>query len=167
MLRLTAFVALTVIIFAAGLAVAYPASSPDRVIDKVSGPASTPHEIKTQTLAADTLVSLLADLGPGKFGNDAITQVITVKNASNSAGRACAREASIPLPVVVATDTCAEVCAADSFAAAMTCNSAAIATTDGDWIDTGETLPYRLTGDQCLCGISHAGAKVQARRQAR
>lgn len=144
-----------------GDASADPPSGEERVTDAVVAPANRPVEIKTGTIGT-TIAPIFDDLPVSSFGKDYVTQNIAVESDSANAGRICVKSVEIPQPIVPATDTCAEVCTA---ATVFTCNKTS---TDGEWIDANESLPERLTGRLCLCGVASAVGQVyQGRRMAR
>lgn len=169
MLKLVRSLALCVCaLLAFGAFAGNPPSSKDQVIDKTSAPAQERVELWTNTVATTLPPTVVfADLGPGKFGEEAIAQNVTIRSHPDNDGSICVLAVPIPLPVVGATNTCAEVCAADAFSSVMTCD---LSTTDGTWIEPSETLPHLDTGAFCYCARAAPAATVsvvQARRVAR
>lgn len=148
-------------LFAATVAAA-PATTVDRVVAAVSAPLASAREIWTSTLTG-TNAPLFTDLPAGKFGVDGLTQSVTIESKRTNDAAICVKAYAIPVPVVGATDSCAEVCTVS--AGSMTCSDAA---TDGQWIDPGETLPLRDTAAFCYCAEAASGTqKVQAVRSVR
>lgn len=128
------------------------------VTDKVSAPLQRGPTIVTKALST-ARVAIFADLDPTTLKKDSIAQLITVESKASNTNILCVKQVDL---TIAAPEVCNDaLCAAQAF----TCSGAS---TDGEWVDPGETLPLRPAGVVCACAQAAANAPViQAKRVAR
>lgn len=162
-MRVRQILLVVTVLFLALTALALPVTSPDAIATAVAAPLAKAKEVWTGAMASGSWSPIFANLAVGKFGVDGVTQNVTIESSINNADRTCLLVVAIPVPVVAATDTCAEVCTAGGVG--HTCSEGS---GDGEWLDPGETYQSRDSGAFCYCGRSAANSPVvQGRRIAR
>lgn len=131
-------------------------SDPSKVVAAVNAPFEAARTRKTSSITSTT-ISMLDDLPAGKFGNKLITQNVVIKADAANTDKICIAPVVNPNPKAAATDTCVEVCAlAFPAGGSLTCAKSA---NDGEWLEPGQSVPYRDSGDFCYCG--EAGSSTQ------